>query len=487
MSAKSRTAQDTQRYLSNKKFAERSFLLIVSKLMRVCIQLFILFLYSRKLSYKDYGLYQSIWLYVNILSVFGLFGLPSIILSSSNNNIISWVKENKKNFLILASILNILPIICIFFEAPEYDTSIWILLILLTLVQNISIIVETIAIKKEKEKLVLISNVIFTVGYCIAHILILFIGYSLSVLLSAIVLIFLLKSIVILYFDKKLLAAKDHISTPIIGKQWAYIGLFDIISIISRSIDKWLILILFSYATFATYYNGSYEIPVFGLMLTAVDSILIVDLAKKNNDIKTKAPELFTNSSLLLAAIVFPCFCFLFFYHQEFFILVFSSKYKEAIPVFLVSIFVLPVRINNFTSVLQVSNRNDLITKGALIDIISTIILMLIFYPILQMRGLALSFVVATYIQCGYYLFKTAQLLDKKTTDLLPIKKLLLFMSFSLIIIGAIKYITISFDFLWIIITGVLSCIAVISILLLYHFKKDTHAITLITNINNYL
>src|ERR1700677_3453619 len=89
---------DIAQDISNKKFAKRSFLLIVSKLTGLFGQILIILLYSRRLSYVDYGLYQSVWLYINIISVFALFGLPSILLSVSANNIIAWIKQNKRSF-----------------------------------------------------------------------------------------------------------------------------------------------------------------------------------------------------------------------------------------------------------------------------------------------------------------------------------------------------------------------------------------------------
>jgi O-antigen/teichoic acid export membrane protein len=377
-----------------------------------------------------------------------------------------------------AFILNTLPLIYLYYKTPEYNIVTWILLIAITIFLNISIIIETVAIKKEKEKLVLIANILFSIGYFLCHILVLFSGYSLPLLLAAIVLLFVLKSSIIILFGKNLFTNEKDTVIPSLGKQWFYLGLFDAISIIAKSIDKWVILTLFSYAAFAIYYNGSYEIPVFGLMLTAVDSILIVELTKDNNAMAmaSKGASLYNNSSLLLASVVFPAFCFLFFYHEEFFTFVFSNKYAASIPVFLISIFVLPVRVNNFTSVLQASHRNDLITKGALIDMIAAIFFMLLFYPLLQIRGLALAFVLSTYIQCGYYLLKTAQLLNKKIADLFPAKQLLYYMLFSAALIGAVKYSTLSFSYVASLITGIAICLIGMAILLLNYFRSDKQA-----------
>jgi len=472
MSIKKTITPDILQDLSGKKFVKRSFLLIVSKLMRACIQFFILFLYARKLSYEQYGLYQSIWLYVNILSVFGLFGLPSIILSASNNTIITWIKQHKKNFFIAAVALNTIPLIYFYYKTPGYPIIIWLLLIILTIIQNISIIIETLAIKKERETLVLVANTVFIICYLLCHVLIVVYGYSLPILLLTIIFVFLLKSIVLLLSDKNLLQAEKNSTTADVGKQWFYLGLFDTISTASNWLDKWVILLLLSLTQFGIYFNGAYEIPLFGLMITAIGNVMVTELAKHNNNKLEANKMMFINSSLLLASIAFPSFAFLLFYHHEFFILLFTVKYAASIPVFFITIFILPMRITNYSVALQAYNRNDLIAKAAMIDLVAAIILMLLLYPLLQMRGLALAVVIATYIQTGYYLWQTSELLQENINDFFPVKKLLMLMALCVTILGSAYWIFSKLSYPINMAGGMVICILLIIGLLYYQVKK---------------
>jgi O-antigen/teichoic acid export membrane protein len=472
MSIKKTIAPDKVQGLSGKKFVKRSFLLIASKLMRVGIQFFILFFYSRKLSYEQYGLYQSIWLYVNILSVFGLFGLPSILLSASNNNIITWIKQHKKNFLVAAFALNTIPLIYFYYKTPGYPITIWLLLITLTIIQNISIVIETLAIKKEKETLVLIANAIFITGYLFSHILIVIYGYSLPILLSAIIFVFLLKSIVLL-FDKNLLQIEKAATTTDVGKQWLYLGIFDTISVASNWLDKWLILLLLSFSQFGIYFNGAYEIPLFSLMITAIGNVMVTELSKYNDNKSEANKMMFTNSSLLLASIAFPSFAFLLFYHHDFFTLLFTAKYAASIPIFFITIFILPIRITNYSVALQAYNRNDLIAKAAVIDLLAVIILMLLLYPVLQMKGLALAVVIATYIQTGYYLWQTSELLQEKISHFFPVKKLLILMVLCVAISGTAYWVFSKLPYPINMVGGIVICILLIAGLLYYQLRKN--------------
>src|ERR1700757_406416 len=99
------------------RFAKRSFLLIASQVIRLIAQVAVIFVYARHLSLKDYGIYQSVWLYTNIISVLSLFGLPALILSTHEKNIRTWIKENKKSFLTIAGIVTMLPLLFLFTAA----------------------------------------------------------------------------------------------------------------------------------------------------------------------------------------------------------------------------------------------------------------------------------------------------------------------------------------------------------------------------------
>jgi len=471
MSAKN-AAPDILQDISNKKFAKRSFLLIASKLSGLFGQVIIILLYSRHLSYIDYGLYQSVWLYINIISVFALFGLPSILLSVSANSIIAWIKQNKISFYLTACALNLLPLIYFFFAVKGFTGSCKLLLITLIIAQNIAIVIEILAVKKEKEPLVLITNIIFVIGYLLCHLLILYTGYSLPLLLATLTIMFVLKAAIMIYFGSNILNSEN--STPInnLGKQWFYLGLFDTISVIGKWLDKWVILLLLSFSQFAIYFNGAYEIPVFGLMITAVGNIMVIELSKNNDSKLATNRILFSDSSLLLASIVFPSFAFLLFYHHDFFILIFSHKYTASISIFFISIFVLPIRITNYSAALQAYNRNDLIAKAAVIDLVSAIVLMLILYPTLQMKGLAIAFVVATYIQTLYYLWQTSKILQERISSFFPIKKLIVVILLSVVVTGSTYWLFSKLIFPINMIGGIVVCALLIIILLYFQLKK---------------
>src|SRR5690606_10351781 len=107
----------------------------------------------------------------------------------------------------------------------------------------------------------------------------------------------------------------------------------------------------------------------------------------------------------LLSCIAYPVFFFLFFFRSEFITVVFSEKYVEAIPIFLCSVLILPVRAYSNTTILQNYHQGRIINAGVLLDYIVALAVIYPLYLWLGLAGIALSFVVSTYVQVIFYLY----------------------------------------------------------------------------------
>ena len=127
----------------------------------------------------------------------------------------------------------------------------------------------------------------------------------------------------------------------------------------------------------------------------------------------------------MLSSIVFPLFFFLFFFREEIFSFVFKNKYHDSVPIFAISIFILPLRVNNYSVILQCFSEGKKVLLGSLIDIVIAIVLMITLYPVMGSRGIVLSIVISTYCQVLYYLWHSAKILKIKMYELFPVKKLI--------------------------------------------------------------
>jgi O-antigen/teichoic acid export membrane protein len=211
----------------------------------------------------------------------------------------------------------------------------------------------------------------------------------------------------------------------------------DVLGIFSKWIDKFFLIYLLSAADFAIFFNGSFEIPLFGLVISVAGIFLTTEIS---DDIFSteKIEKLFAETFSTLSVIVFPLFFFLFFFRSELFSLAFQDKYQASLPIFVISIFVLPIRINHYTVILQCFSKGNIILWGALIDILIALVCMLILYPIMGTRGIALSIVISTAVQSIFYVWQSARVLHIKTIQLVPLKNL----TIKWVLYGAIFYIS---------------------------------------------
>jgi O-antigen/teichoic acid export membrane protein len=470
---------ESEKYLSAiflKKIAGRTSFLVAGKIIRLAVQLLVIILFSRKFSYHDYGLYQTAWLYVNIASVISLFGFPSLLLSASSRHIFSWIRLHKKLVAGFGLLLNIAPLLFVFFAAKGFTSVEKICLIYLIIAQNCSLILEAVAIKNEREKHVIISNTIFGAGFFLANWAMLAGYISFTGLFSIVGSCFLLKTMILFRSGKLSSQKNEEVTSATTGRQWFYLGLNDTASVATAWVDKWIILILLSVSDFAVYFNGAYEIPVFGIILGAAGNIMVVEFSKKHENLTKKITDISRTATIFLSSLILPAFCFFLFYNREFFLLIFSEKYLLSLPVFIISIFILPVRITYATAVLQAYNRSDLILKGTLIDLAVSVCLMIILYNVMGMTGLALSFVISTYVQTGFYLWKTAALINCSISDILPVKSIGKIFAISLAATAAGSVLSRYFLHDHIIVPGIAVCVLLISAISFYHYKVSLRA-----------
>jgi O-antigen/teichoic acid export membrane protein len=382
-------------------------------------------IFSRKLSYDEYGKFQSVWMYTNIVNVIINFGLSAVILSTNLNFLFSFAKNNRKRVSLFYSILWVCVLTAFFFLAKNFDASLKYLLIAFIVIQNFTSVVETILIKRQGEKISFVINLIYSIFFFGWHLFILFTNYSLYSLVSGICILSVLKLIVMtLVSSKKELPAKA-INEEHFLNHWIYLGLNDVVGVISKWMDKAFLLYLLTAADFAIFFNGSFEIPLFGLLISVTGSFLLIEISG-NLHLSDKIIKLFRENFNALSAIVFPLFFFLFFFQKELFSFVFMDKYNTSLPVFAISIFILPLRINNYSAILQCFSEGKKILWGSVLDVVIAVILMMILYPIMHTEGIALAIVIATYCQVLYYLWHSAKTLHTSILKIVPFKKLIL-------------------------------------------------------------
>jgi hypothetical protein len=116
---------------------------------------------------------------------------------------------------------------------------------------------------------------------------------------------------------------------------------------------------------------------------------------------------------------VFPVFCFFFFFRYEVYQWLLPD-YRESVPIFVATLLGLPLRAYSFTTILQKLHKGRIINIGALADLVLALVLMYPMYRLMGLPGVALAFVITTYLQVAYYIYYIARFLHSPVSAFLP-------------------------------------------------------------------
>ena len=435
-------------------------------MLKFGVQLAIAIFFSHRLSLEEYGDYQFIWMFVNFFSLISLFGLSNYLLSTSIAQLLAIIKKFKKKIVIVLSLVNIAAILFVYLSNNNLSGGEKILLVCLLLLQNISLAIDAIAIKNQEEKRLATATLLYLIIFIAGHMWFYFNQHDFLVLLIFIIVATILKA-VFLFPKKTAYPAVANYSSET-AQQWLYLGLNELFATLVKWVDKWILIFFLSGAQFAIYFNGSYEIPIFVLAVSAIGNVALVEFSNKEKNMRANAIIFYKRIALFMAVWVFPSFWFFQQFGSEFIAALFGEKYLLSIPIFLVTIWILPVRIIYNTAVLQALGKSQLILKGSIIDLLVALVLMVIFYQSWDLKGVALAFVIATYVQVAYYLFHTSRLLKIRIQKLLPFKKLAFVFLISAVAIHALSYFASAQSEMFRLIVGIVGTGVLIGVLLIF-------------------
>jgi O-antigen/teichoic acid export membrane protein len=436
--------------------------LFAGKALPTTVLLLITVLYSQKLTYSEYGQFQSVWMFSSISSVILAFGLPSLILSSDFNTLRVFLKQRLPLFVSLYFLLLTLISVVLFFYSADAVPGLWIQVLFLVLAITIASTAETFLIKFYGPKTLLALNSFYSLAFFFWHYYNLTLSFNLSRLLYGLIFLGLIKALACFLIYSKHTSFRTYGSYENFMSHWVHLGLNDVVGVLAKWIDKIVIIYLLTPKEFAVFFNGTYEIPLFSLIISSVSNISIIEMTNNKRSLQ-KLSQLFKQNFLLLSKLVFPAFFFFLFFGNDIFDLLFQRKYQASVPIFLISLLILPVRINDYTILLQCLKKGNYIFRGALLDIVLAVVLMALLYPLLGMRGVALATVVSTYIQATYYVYFSAKFLNLKIISLIPALEIIKSFIIYSIMFGTLFYFLQEANYLTrLIISGIVTVLVVV-------------------------
>lgn len=417
---------------TNKSLIGNAVRFFLTRFFNTAASLVVMVYFSHSLTKNDYGIYQNFWVQLTLLSSIGGMGLGLLIFTYPPDVLKSLLLHLKRKHLFCYFLILLLMGLC-FSILHSADFQQWLELGILStaffVLYTFSVLLEAFLIAIRSYKLVIVFSIIYSTLFIVAGAYTYHQGFEMSIFVKLLLPLSLLKTVVylrsfLIFLKSDNYKQTDSIELKSVLSLWMHLGIYDILNVSILWVDKFIISLVASTTTAAIYANGSFTIPFIPIALSAVGNATLMQLhqAKSNRE---KA-RLMQQVGKVLSCIAYPLFFFLLINRTEFITFVFSAQYAVAVPIFLCSILILPVRAYSNTIILQNLHKGKIINIGVAIDFIVAMLLLYPLYKWLDLAGIALSFVISTYVQVFYYLFYSAKFLKVPMLSLLPLKNWLM-------------------------------------------------------------
>ncbi|SHJ69266.1 Membrane protein involved in the export of O-antigen and teichoic acid [Hymenobacter daecheongensis DSM 21074] len=378
---------------------------------------------SRHLAPAHYGQYQSFWVQWQVLHVVACLGLPTLVLTYPAALVSGLVRGIRRRqaaglgvwLLVSAGGLMALQLLSGALFAPWQAGAFLLLGVPVA-------VLEAYALLGRQLRPLALLNIAYAGLFGAVHALLVAQVLSSSGLMSWLLVGNALRLAALAQLARqhyRRTAAPAPVALHTVRSLWFHTALNEVVQVLFRWVDKFVLNFLLPAALFALYFNGTLDVPFLPLLLGAAGSALLLHFAQADLPDTERLTTLKT-AATLLGGLVFPVFFFLLFFRHELFAVVFAHRYDAAVPLFLISVLVLPLRAYNFTALLQHKGQGRTITRGAVLDLLLALVLMYPLYRLLGLVGVALAFVISTYCQAAYYLAHTARLLRVRWPELVP-------------------------------------------------------------------
>ncbi len=402
--------------------------------------------FSHMLPPAAYGLYQSFWVQLTLLSSIAGLGLGLLIFTYPPDVLKQLLRQLRPVHYFLYGLL--LVIAGLAFTLLRYQQlGDWIskgyLSFLFFIFYTISILLEAFVIVIRKYRLLIGTGVCYALAFITTGWWIQQQGFTMEKFLTCLLPFSFLRMLLLFrpflaFVNDKTESKPQPFRTKEVLYLWMHLGFYDLLSVTILWLDKFVVSVVATAGTAAIYFNGAYDIPFIPVALSAVSNATLMQLnyAKQHKD---KA-RLMQQAGKMLSCVVYPIFFLLLIYSHEFITVVFSDKYSTSVPIFMCAILILPIRAYSNTTILQNLHRGRLINIGVLLDFVVALTLVVPLYYLMDLPGIALSFVISTYVQVTFYLYYSAKLLKVPMLSMIPLKNWLFKASFFAVLVLVLHF-----------------------------------------------
>ncbi len=372
-----------------------SALLMVSRACPTIALLAVNMYYARTLNYDDYASYQSAWLWINALTLLGSIGLPKYLLTFGSFDQLFSAHNRLKLFGIGCIIVVTGFLVSPFRDVFSLAETLFFMATIL--VQIMVLVCESALLHAHRNKQIMLASCGFSVCFLLGHYIVQQLGFGYTPWL---VMMFIAGIFRWWMMRTSLVPDSNDAEKP---NELKWIATNDALQFTTKWLDKFILVYLLTPKEFSIYFNGTNEIPLIGVLLAAFGAAFSVHAARSISS--ERHAIAFRKSASAFSVVLFPLFGWCFFFSAEIVTTLFGDQYSTSAPLFAMMSLLLPIRIMAYTPVLQQQGKGKIVLLGAVLDLGIASALMLMLYPLLSVKGIAMAVVIATYVQVIYYVY----------------------------------------------------------------------------------
>jgi O-antigen/teichoic acid export membrane protein len=201
------------------------------------------------------------------------------------------------------------------------------------------------------------------------------------------------------------------------------LGLSLLVGIMSVQLDKIMVSGFFTPQNFAVFSLGAMELPLIGILINSVNSVLLPNLNPKD---PSALGKLYRASVRKNALFIFPLTVVFFIFAQEFMVFIYGSLYASAALYFRWYLLILPLRVATYGIIFQAMGKTKLVMIDSVVMLVLNAVLNYILIGIYGMQGAAIATLLVSWLIVGLYLFQMQRNLKLKVSNLFPTADLLM-------------------------------------------------------------
>jgi O-antigen/teichoic acid export membrane protein len=405
--------------------------LMLAKVIGFIFTLLLPLLVVRVLTKSDVGIYQQVFLVISTVSSILPFGF-----SMSAYYFFSREKENINYYLfnillfnfitggIACLLLNLFPqAVGNFFKdeemtrfAPQIGLVVWFWIF--------SAFLEVVAIANQESRLATVFIILAQFTKSIFLVVGLVYWETVAAMLNAITIQVILQTIILcVYLNYRFKGFWKSFDSKFFVKHLKYalpFGISGVLWTLQTDLHNYFIANKFSPEQVAIYRVGCFELPLMVLLYEAIASVLIPKISKLQSEGKIREMiELTATAMNKLAFFYFPLFTFFLITAQTFITTLFTEKYAESVPIFLINIILLPTYIVITDPIVRsYESLGNFILKVRIFIVIGLIIFLWLGINYLNLQGMMIIVVCASMLDRVITSIKIWKTVGVKPTDI---------------------------------------------------------------------